>query len=90
MDKTVTTRIAFIRTAVLAVTIMVALLTSGRCNASCGEYVFSRYRTATHQVPEVAKNEHDILKSKLVRSSEESRIAHESLPSLPMPCNGPN
>ena len=90
MDKIVTIRNTFIRTAVLALSIVVALLASGSCNASCGEYVYSRYRTATHQVPEVAKNEHDILKSKLVRSSEESRIAHESLPSLPMPCNGPN
>jgi hypothetical protein len=65
-------------------------LTSGRCNASCGEYVYSRYRTATHQVPKVARSEHDNLKSELVRLSEDSRMPHESLPSLPLPCNGPN
>lgn len=90
MDKTITIRITLIRTAVFAVSVVVALLTSGRCNASCGEYVYSRYRTATHQVPKVAMNEHDNLKPELVRLSEAFRMPHESLPSMPLPCNGPN
>jgi hypothetical protein len=93
MAKTVTMRITFIRTAVLAVSAVVALLTCDRCDASCGEYVYSRYRTATHQVPEVRRhdflNELNVLKQGLVRSSEENGISREEFPPLPIPCNGP-
>ncbi len=91
MDKTTTIRITLIHTAVLAVSVVVALLMSGSCSASCGEYVYSRYRTVTHPVPNVTLNDHDIVKSELVRLSEENDVAREAtLPSLPMPCNGPN
>ena len=93
MGKTVTNRITFIRTAILAVSVVVALLTSGRCNGSCGEYVYSRYRTPNHLVPDlrrhVALNDHDIRKSGLLRSSEENGVSHETFPGLPLPCSGP-
>lgn len=93
MTKTVTIRITFIRTAVLAVSAVVALLTSGRCYASCGEYVYSRYRTQAHLVPDmrrhVAMNDQDIRKSGLLRSTGENGVSHETFPGLPVPCSGP-
>ena len=74
MAKTVTMRFTFIRTAVLAVSAVVALLTCGHCDASCGEYVYSRFRTTTHKVPEVRRHDSlnalDFVNSGLLRSSE--------------------
>ena len=86
-------RNTFIRPAVLAVSAVVALLASGLCEASCGEYVYSRYRTTTHQVPEVrrhvAVNVHETGKSGLMSSTAVSGVELETLPVLPGPCTGP-
>ena len=94
MAKTVTMRITFIRAAVLAASAVVALMASCRCNASCGEYVYSRYRTMTHQVSDVRRhdlrNDHEVLKSELVRPSEDNGVSHETFPVQPLPCNGPD
>lgn len=93
MAKTAKMRISFIHTAVLAVLAAVALLASGHCQASCGEYVYSRYRTATHQETEVRRHDSqnvlDNLKSELVRSKEENGVSHQTFPVLPIPCSGP-
>jgi len=91
MAKTVKIRIPFLRAAIRAVSAVVVLLTSATCIASCGEYVYSRHRTATHPLPDVSQHiaakDHDVLPSRRVHSSAANGVSHE-IP-VPMPCNGP-
>ena len=94
MAKTFTIRNTFLRTAIFAVSVGVVLLSCGLCNASCGEYVFSRHRTPTPHGPDVrqivARSHQDVLKSELVGLSKEIGVLHETRLPSPMPCNGPN
>ena len=94
MRKTITMQITVIRAAVLAVSAAVALLASDSCNASCGEYVYSRYRAATHQVLEVSRHvaisDYDIWQSELVVSAEQHGVSHEAILPVPIPCSGPD
>ena len=94
MAKTDTIRIFFIRTAVLAASVLIALLASGHCDASCGEYVFSRHRTPTPHESDVtqivARNHQDVQKSELVGLSKEIGVLHETPLTSPIPCTGPD
>ncbi|MEJ7592946.1 MAG: hypothetical protein WKF77_15470 [Planctomycetaceae bacterium] len=89
-----TIRITFLRTAIFAVSIGVALLSCGLCNASCGEYVFSRHRTPTPHGSDVrrgvARNQQDVLKSEMVGLSKDIFLLHETPLPSPIPCSGPN
>lgn len=93
MTNTLTTRITFLRAAIFAVVLVGALFNSGVCRASCGEYVYSRFRTPAHQESNVSKshesNGQNVIKSELVRSPPENRVSPEP-PALPVPCSGPN
>ena len=93
MANTLTTRITFLRTAIFAVVSVGALFNSGVCRASCGEYVYSRFRTPAHHQSSVSKslesNGQEVVKSELVRSALENGVSPEP-PAVPVPCSGPN
>ena len=93
MGKNINICTLFMRPAVLAVSIVVSLLTCGNCNASCGEYVYSRHRT-THQAledrPDGAMRQQGIWKSELIRSASKHPVARNASFPLQIPCRGPN
>lgn len=94
MANLFTIRITSVRTALRAASVLIALLTSGSCYASCGEYVFSRHRMPTPQVSNVSQivagSHHDAMMSERFGLSKDIGVLHETPLPAPNPCNGPN
>jgi hypothetical protein len=91
MSQTHKSQALVIRTAIFAASI--ALLMLGKCDASCGEYVYSRFRTPTHhdtiarQFPEPSFQH--VAKSELTQTPGKHGISQDST-GFPVPCSGPN
>lgn len=94
MEEIFTTRLIYIRVAIFAASVWVALLSSRSCDASCGEYVFSRFHTpAQHRSvmnQETGRNNQDIFKSEFSHLRKNRTGSSGATPALPTPCHGPN
>ena len=81
-----------------AASVLVALLNSSVIHASCGDYVYSRFRTPTHHgsivYRRVEVNRLEVATSQIVRAKIEGLRGDvtETMPQpeAPAPCHGPN
>ena len=98
MTRFFTTRFSLLRVAMFAASVLVALLNSSVSHASCGDYVYSRFRTPTNHgnmvIRRVEANTLNIAKSQIVRAKIgglRGDVAETMpQPEAPAPCHGPN
>lgn len=88
--------INYARVAIFAASALVAFLISSVSQASCGDYVYSRFQTPTHRssmvIQRVEVNTLDVAKSEIRRETAQNLPVEvaESVSQPAAPCHGPN
>jgi len=98
MTHFTTMPITFARVAIFAASAMVALSSTSVGHASCGEYVYSRFRTPSHHasmpIRPVDVDKLAIANSQIMRAATQGLPVDvnesASQPAAPAPCHGPN